>query len=341
MSELIQVDDVDLEQVEIEGTDYVYPVPRMDLAHIKLVSELSSAHAVGNIVALEADPEKYPAQGAYWIANEPQDLDFIVNTASLVKPDFKDTLERTLADEHTRSSFEWMGEHLEQGGNYIHAVPHGSISDIGLEHALMYAALASLGFKFRAGAVISEGVTTLGHEFRGAVVPAPQALVWAAHKMWLVIPRTKKVEESKFSEVVSDNQIGQQNRVVRSDIGSELDEGGTVITVAPSATSYMVDRETGVHWLAAPTLGTLKTMAHPNTYTHIAVGKIQDQDPSVYGLWGEPRQLSGSDEELEVAGYELMDDMTAGLNEMLPDMQFAFADPRKLGTKALQGMREG
>ncbi|HVA10714.1 MAG TPA: hypothetical protein VNG32_00925, partial [Candidatus Dormibacteraeota bacterium] len=225
MVERINIDGVALEREEVAGISYTYPIPRMPTEYIALSTELSSAHAKDKIVRLDTDPDLHPAQGAYFLSGQAQDWKFVANMGEIVDPRFKDMLEGLMQDRQKVKTLQRIGEHLEKGDSVVNAVPHNSLVDIGLMHALAYTGLGRLGYDFRAGIVISQGITGLAREFNGANVPLPTALSWASDKVWLVTPRTENARRSKFSEVVPASQINQQNKVVRADIADEQERG--------------------------------------------------------------------------------------------------------------------
>ena len=327
MSEQLNIDGVALEREEVAGISYTYPIPRMPNEYIALSTELSSAHADDKIVKLDTNPELHPAQGAYFLAGQAQDWEFVANMGEIVDPRFKNMLESLLQDKQKVKTLQRIGEHLENGDSVVNAVPHSSLMDIGLMHALAYTGLGRLGCDFRAGIVISQGVTGLASEFNGSNVPLPTALSWASDKVWLVTPRTENTRRSKFSEVVPASQINQQNKVVRADIADEQERGGMLITAALSGTSHQ--EENGIHWLNAPTPGTLRMFARSRTYIAVAFGKIEGSDTPTFGLHEELKQISGDDEVLEADGHELMSIMTDGLNTTVNATDFAYAGIHK------------
>jgi hypothetical protein len=257
MSENLHIAGVALERVEIEGITYTYPQQRIPLEYLALATDLSSAHADGDIVTLEANPEKYPAQGAYFLESQPKDYEFVTNMGNLVDSRFEALVNDIWHNHRKRQIFDRVGEHIDSGGTIVNSVPHGSLLDIGVMHAIPYVILDRLGVRFRAGIDISQGITGLGREFNGHKVELASALAWASNKIWFVTPRTKNTDESEFVQVVSADQIiGPQNRVVRADIAREQKVGGMFITAALSATSFVKNGE--VHEMVAPTVGSLR-----------------------------------------------------------------------------------
>ena len=327
MSEMITIAGVDLEQVEIEGITYSYPVERIPLDHLELATDLSSAHAEGTIVGLPTDPKAYPAQGAYFLESKPRDADFVINMGNLVDERFEGLLDNIFQDERKLQTLVRFAELLENGENIVNAVPHGSLLDIGVMHGLVYAGLSRLGANFRSGIAISQGVNGLGKEFNGYMVPLSTALSWACNKIWFVTPRTENSEKSEFAQVVPKDQIDQQNRVVRFDSQKEQKDGGMLITVAPSATSYK-RLASGERLLITPTLGTLKMFAHPNTHVAVAVGAIQYARRPSYELGAELTQLGGDDDAIIRQGDRILRIMTRGLNEMNGGSGFVYYEAR-------------
>jgi hypothetical protein len=323
MSEFLNIAGVELERVEVEGVTYTYPADRMPHEHLALATDLSSAHADGDdIVMLETDPEAYPAQGAYFLASEPRDHEFVTNMGNQVDSRFENMLDRMLEDKQQVKMLDRIAEHLESGGNIVNAVPHGSLLDIGVMHGLAYAALARNEVTFRSGIDISHGITGLGREFGGHKVALATALSWACHKIWFVTPRTENAARSEYSQVVPNSQIDQQNRVARADIAAEQDTGGMLITAALSATSYKLVGD--ARQLMAPTLGTLKMFVHPRTQLSVTVGEIQSAQQPIYEFNSRLWQLSEDEPVLKAQGDEILETMTADLNATVADSRFVY-----------------
>jgi hypothetical protein len=347
----IEIAGVPLERVEIGGVTYTYPDPRMPLQHIELAGGLSVSHAVDGIEPLPSDPKEYPVQGAYFMDNQPQEVDNIIEAGEVFVPGFKEIVKTAVEDPEISQGYKLMGDILAGGDNVVHAMEHGpkgSLVDIGVKHALAYCILTRLDYEFQAGIIYSEGLTRLGYRFMGTLLPMPNISSVAAHKTSFVIPNTATVQESGFKDGVPETDIGNQNLVVRTDISNGQDRGGRFITVTPSATSEQVARD-GTHWLASPTMGTLKILSHEyrdeskgvhrRTYTQLHVGRVQGLEVAENMLWGEPCLLV-DDSTLELQGQELMVDMAAGLNAASSDREYAFLDPRQYSEAQIKAFRE-
>jgi hypothetical protein len=347
----IEIAGVPLERVEIGGVTYTYPDPRMPLQHIELAGGLSVSHAVDGIEPLPPDPEKFPVQGAYFMENQPQEVEDIIAAGNVFVPGFGEIIKTAENDPEIRQGYERMGDILAGGDNVVHAMEHGptgSLVDIGVKHAIAYCVLNRLGYEFHSGIIYSEGLTRLGYRFMGTLMAMPNISGVAAHKTLFVIPNTDNVKESGFKDEVPDTDIGRQNLVVRTDISNGQDEGGKLITVMPSATSEQVARD-GTHWLVSPTVGTLKILSHEyrdeskgvhrRTYTQLHVGRVQGLEAAENMLWGEPRLLV-DDGTLELQGQELMVGMAAGLNAASSDRNYAFLDPRQYSTEQIKAFKE-
>jgi hypothetical protein len=316
---------VPVNQESIKGITYTFPVPRKPDEHVRLASGLSAAHARDGIVLLEASQERYPAQGAYFLDGQPQSPKFVVDMGNLIDPRFGPMLDRILLDEQKVETLQKIGKHLEKRGSIVNVVPHGSLLDIGLEDGLAYAALKRLGYEFRSGIMISQGVTHLGKEFKkfsDEPVPLSDALSWICHKEWLVTPRTENAQNA-FGRYVADEEIDKQNRAVRADILNEQENGGLFLTVAPSATSY-TKKEDGTYPLAAPNLATLRLFAHERTLVAVTFGAIHGSKRPAFGMHGELLQLSGNDDRLTAQGDELMRIMATGLNQVVRGAHFVY-----------------
>jgi len=322
MSEKLYIAGVELERVEREGMTCIYPAERIPLEYLALATDLSSAHADGDIVNIEANPEKYPAQGAYFIESEPQDHEFVTAMGHLVDSRFEALVDGVWNNYRKRQIFDKWGEHLDSGGTIVNGVPHGSLLDIGVFHAIPYVIFGRLGAKFRSGIDISQGINGLGREFNGQKVELARALGWASHKMWFVTPRTDNTEKSEFAQVVPANQIDPQNRVVRADLAQEQRIGGMFITAALSATSFVKNGE--VYEMVAPTVGSLRVFDHYRTRVSVVAGKIQGAAQPSYEMSSKLRRLMGNDQALARQGDELSISVTAGQNASVVGSKYAY-----------------
>ncbi|HTR71472.1 MAG TPA: hypothetical protein VMH41_14750 [Mycobacteriales bacterium] len=284
----------EVQEADRGGRRYTYPMDYPNLERIEASIELAASHDDGDVEGLKVDPQRYPAQDAYFSTGVAQSPSFVRAMAGLVDPRFGALFDRVLSDEGNVASLRAMGDHLAAGGNIVNAVPHGPLLDIGLMHALPYLALADLGYDLRIGIVISHGVAGRGRRFNDELVCLADALDWACDKVWYVTPQTRKTRESSYTEVASRVHIHQRNAVVRADIGSELDRGGMLLTVAPSATSNRTD-SAGVTWLESPTAGTMRLLAHPRTLVGIAGGRMLGMAEPGYSLGPELIAVSPDD----------------------------------------------
>lgn len=299
------------------GRRYVYPPDYPNLERIEASIELSASHDDGDVEGLKVDPDRYPAQDAYFSSGRAEPPDFVQSMAEVIDPRFGALVDEVLADDRLAANLRRIGDHLAAGGNVINAVPHGPLLDIGLLHAMAYIGLSRLGYQPTIGIVISHGVAGRGKRFNDDLVCLADALDWACDKIWYVTPQTANARASTYAEVAAAEHIRQRNAVVRHDIASTLDDGGTLITVAPSATSTRRDAA-GVHWLQTPTLGTMKLMSHPQTQVAVAVGRFLGAAAPSYDLDGEFLRLGGNADALTAQGDELMSRMVTGMRAIDP-----------------------
>jgi hypothetical protein len=300
-----------------DGRRYVYPPDYPNIERIEASIELSASHDDGDVEGLKVDPDRYPAQDAYFSSGRAQPPDFVKSMAEVIDPRFGALLDEVLNDDRQVAVLRRIGDHLAAGGNIINAVPHGPLLDIGLLHAMAYIALARLGYQPTIGIVISHGVAGRGKRFHDDLVCLADALDWACDKIWYVTPQTANARQSSYAEVAADEHIRQRNAVVRHDIAATLDEGGVLITVAPSATSTRRDAA-GVHWLQLPTLGTMKLMSHPKTRLAVAVGRFLGAATPAYDVRPELLELSGDAAALTAQGDDLMARMVKGMRAIDP-----------------------
>ncbi|HEX3705184.1 MAG TPA: hypothetical protein VHV76_01015 [Mycobacteriales bacterium] len=304
-----------LQEAERNGRRYAYPMDYPNEARIEASIQLSATHDDGDVEGLKVDPELYAAQDAFMSTGTARSADFVQAMACLIDVRFTDLLEAALADAETVASFHKLGEHLQGGGNVINAVPHGPLLDIGLLHATAYVAMSRLGYAPKMGIVISHGISGRGKRFGDDLVCLADALDWACDKVWYVTPRTANVKESTYVELVPGERITAHNAVVRTDIAASLDEGGFMITAAPSATSNRVGAD-GVHVIEPPTLGTLRLMSHPRTLIALAAGRVLGTPSPSYALVPDFPVLAGNGEQLNAQGAALIERLAAEMNRI-------------------------
>jgi hypothetical protein len=316
---------VTVQEAERAGRRYAYPEDYPNLDRISASIDLSAAHDDGDVEGLKVDPELYPAQDAYFSTGTAQPPDFVKSMASIIDPRFEALLEQALDDSRTVDTLHQIGAHLGGGGNVINAVPHGPLLDIGLLHATAYIALSRLGYSPRMGIVISHGISGRGKRFGPDLICLADALDWACDKVWYVTPRTSNVRESTYVELVSGERITAQNAVVLTDIAAALDDGGFVVTAAPSATTNKVGRD-GTQLIEPPTLGTIRLMAHPTTVVAIAAGRVLGATTPSYSIVPEFASFAGSGAELSAQGAALIDRLCTEMNVIDPETKYAVRD---------------
>jgi hypothetical protein len=308
-------------EAERSGRRYVYPADYPNLERIEASIALSSSHDDGDVEGLKVDPDRYPAQDAFFSTGTAQSADFVQAMACVIDPRFEGLMQRVLDDAGLVATLRRVGDHLASGGNVINAVPHGPLLDIGLLHAAACIALTRLGHDVHAGIVISHGIAGRGKRFNDDLVCLADALDWACDKVWYVTPRTENARESTYTELVSGERISQHNLVVRADIVATQDAGGFLITAAPSATSNRVDAA-GVNWIESPTPGTLRLMSHPKTQIMLAVGRVLGVRAPSYHIDPELTWFDGNTAELVVQGDALIDRLAAAMNAVDPDSTY-------------------
>ncbi|MBV9485361.1 MAG: hypothetical protein JO246_04830 [Frankiaceae bacterium] len=313
-------------EIDRGGRRYAYPLDYPNLERIEASIQLSASHDDGEVEGLKVDPDSYAAQDAYFSTGKAQSPDFVKAMAEVIDPRFDALLSDVLADERKVDTLRRMGDHLATGGNIVNAVPHGPLLDIGLQHAMAFVGLSRLGYRFTIGIVISHGVAGRGKRFNDDLVCLADALDWACDRVWYVTPQTPKTRQSSYAEVVSAEHIQHRNAIVRADIAAAQDEGGILITVAPSATSIRTDSH-GTHWLEAPTLGTMRLMSHPKTQVAIAVGRVLGAATPSYDLVPEFLTLDSDVDELSSQADELMARMVEGMRLADPGERYEIGRP--------------
>lgn len=328
-----------VEQRTVDSITFSYPPADVRLTQDQLgpLCRLSAAHAVGEVVSLDPDLEAYPALGAVWVESPKQSVETMVGIGSIVSERFGDVVEEVLRDRRRREAMMHIGNLLEGGNNVIHALPHGSILDIGLGHGVPVVALTRLGFQFNSSVMISAGVTALGHKFQGVKVPLVNALSGGADKVLLTVPRTENVKKSDFAKAVPASQIDGINEIVVDEVADEQEEGGWLITLSPDATSYRKGPN-GKNRLAVPGKGTLRVMAHPKTYVQAAAGRFVGTEHPTYDFFGGLHQLSMHRLMRHLQGDAIMLDMVDGLMEQTGD-EFDYRPRHRLGVRVVRAFQ--
>lgn len=313
---------ITLQEADRNGRRYAYPMDYPNVERIEASIQLSAQHDDGDVEGLKVDPETYAAQDAYFSTGTAKSAEFVKGMACLIDPRFEQLIERVLADDAIVAAYHRLGEHIASGGNAINAVPHGPLLDIGLLHATAQYVLTDLGYSPKMGIVISHGISGRGKRFGDDLVCLADALDWACDKVWYVTPRTANVRESAYVELVPGERITQHNAIVRTDIAETLDQGGIVITLAPSATSNRV-RSDGVHQIEPVSLGTLRLMSHPKTLVAIAAGRVLGAPTPSYSLVPDFTVLEGNGEQLNQQGATLITRLAEEMNRIDAPTKYA------------------
>jgi hypothetical protein len=330
----------------VEGIDYSYPPAELglDAGQIEAMCKLPSSHAVGDMVLLEADQERFPGQGAFCVESPLPDTDTMMALGEVVHPGYGKFIESVLGDNHMLRRLRRVGEKLEAGRNVAHAIFHGPLLDDGLAHGAMVVALKVLRYDFQAAMIVSGGTAGLGLKLRGenvpegTMLPVTNGLNTACDKLWHTIPRTDNARESDFGRLVTEEQIKGWNDLTVGGIGSDLDEGGWLFTILPDGSTHKLGPD-GEYVLFNPGRRTLEMMAHRGTYVQAAGGRFQDRDQPLYGLFGDLRRLSRFERLRLLQGDAMMLDMAAGASALVPDEEFRVEPPRRVGSFAVGMLR--
>lgn len=302
---------------------FYYPDRRLNDHQLELAAGLSVAHAVGEIQAIPIDTENNPAQGSWRMDSkpiQPEGLEYIAND---VYPRSDEILKDLETGEYA-DRVQHIGELLTKGRTIMNAIPHSSISDIGLAHGLPVIALRKLGYEFRSAMVVSQGVTTLGREYHGHVVPVPDYLGFMCDTTWFVYPNTDKTANSELAQEVSMEVLKEPNALAKADMLDMQGKGGLFVTSAVNATSYMRGKR-GEHLLAGITPGTIETMTNPLTRIQRLIVELMGREKPVFEFYGPPLTLYSASEVHDQVGRV----MALELERALPGQRFVYLDPRK------------
>lgn len=307
-----------------------YPPNPLSEEQLDLAAGLSSSHAVGDIQRLTVDPEtnqRHPAQGAWRMDSQPiptESLELIARDVYLPSGQVLEGLQN--GDRSDRVKY--IGQLLASGHTVVNAIPHSSISDIGLAHGLTTIALRNMGYEFNSGMVVSQGVTMLGREYHGHVVPVPDYLGFMCDTVWFVYPNTEKTAGSELAREVPGEVLKEHNGLVKNDMLEEQRKGGWFITSAVNATSYIKGKD-GQNLLAGITPGTIATMTQRGTRVQRSLIELTGREEPVFEFYGPPLNLyTPGDVHDEVGNV-----MAIQLGKALPGERFIYLDPRS-GMKA-------
>ncbi len=306
-----------------EFPQYHYPKNRLDKRQLELAADLSSSHAVGIIQPLEVDPEKYPAMGAWRVDSKPIAPEDLERIAHDVYPPSDGVLE-DLQTGRQAEKIHRIGELLTSKHSIINTIPHSSISDIGLAHGLPVIALRKLGYKFRSGMVVSQGVTMLGREYHGLMIPVPDYLGYMCDTSWYVYPKTDKTASSELVEEVSEEMLKEPNGLVKTDMLAQQGEGGWFITSAVNATSYIRGKN-DEHLLAGITSGTIETVMEERTRVQKSIAEMMGREQPIFELCDEPLNIKTADEAHDLIGHGMAHD----LQRAISGARVIYLDPRR------------
>ena len=314
-----------MQEEQEEYPRFYYPSEELRLSdnQLELAAGLSSSHAIGEIEPVPVDREEHGAQGAWRMDSQPiqpEGLEFIAHE---VYPRSDEPLEALRTGKQS-DRIHQIGELVTGGNTVVNAIPHSSISDIGLAHGLPVIALREAGYKFRSAMIVSQGVTMLGREYHGRLVPIPEYLGYMCDIVWFVYPNTDKTAESDLAKEVTTEMLKEPNGLVKVDMDTEQSEGGLFITSAVNATSYMRGRN-GEHLLAGFTPGAVGTMTHGNTWTQTTIAELMGRDEPILDFCGEPVNITTADQAHDVVGLG----MAENLKLAMPGEDFVYVDPRR------------
>jgi hypothetical protein len=308
---------------------YTYPETRVPDDYLEAALELSRGHVDGQIIELPIAPGTYHAQGAYMLDGPDVGPKTVKQMASVLEPNFENTFDKVMANHKTVDSIKHWGDILQSGGNVVHAINHGHTLDMGLQHALAYAALKELGVEFKNGFVISQGIARLAGEFFGMKIPYVNALKWPCDYVWLVTPNTSNARSMavrKRAEFAALSQ--QQNTFIKAHLRQTQDQGSAFITVAPSGTTNR-QVSPGVREIALPIEGTLRLFDHPRTIVTVVGANILRAATAEYSIVTPFIHLNGNRERILAQGHYMCQLMAAQMNHIDPHTEYRLADVPK------------
>lgn len=310
--------------------------PERELQMLETLAGIAGRHVEasnGRLALLPIDPERYPAQRAYYVDGTPQGAGIIETVANAASGHFPE-LQRQLADIESKSQeISRVGELLKGGNNVVLATNHGDLIDIALVEAAVCCSLEKLGYQARSGIIISKMISVLGYRFGEEVTPAVDALQLLCDDIYLSFPRTETTSRSGLARLLP-SDIERHNRKMRQHVKRNLKQGqpeadtpkpgGLLLAMAPSGTT---DKQTAERNFRLGTIGhgTAEMMTQDKTYVLPMAVWLQPEATSL-ALADVPRVLRD-----EAAAHRTMGRIATTLTGLVGEKTFHYAAAKEMG----------
>ena len=301
-----------------------------EIEMLKELAKLAQPHAEssnGTLELLEVDPIKYPFQLDLHIEGNPQPPAVVESIASIAEPNFLKLVEKFNDYESTNQELSRIGQLLKGGNNVIIATNHGNLIDIALVEAALYSSLSKLDYQFNTGIIISKMIAFLGYKLGSDSAPCADILKILCNDVFLSFPRSESIKKSKISRLLP-NEIDRHNKLMRRLVKNKLDEGGTLLAVAPSG-SKDTRNESGAYTLQTLKSGTIDLIKHPKSYV-LPVAIWLGKDEPIMEIADIPRLIT-SDED----AHSMMSGIAKTLTENVESINFKYNSPQHIGRTAL------
>jgi hypothetical protein len=275
----------------------------------------------GQLVMLEADPERYCAQQGVHLAGAPQPPVVIEGVAVLAEARFPELLAAMTMAEARHGSLTTLAKHLRQGGNCVLVTNHGSLIDIALAEAALVCALAHHDVTFRTGIIISKVVSMIGITLGTEMLAAADALTMLCDDVFLSFPRTKEVAQSALTTELGAD-IDLHNTAVKDLVRGTLDAGSTLLAMAPSGS---VDRSDPTDdttiLLEGLSRGTMAWLQRPDVMVLPIAVWLRDRAATLEVVEG-PRRITDDHE-----AHAMMHEMASVLTKNVARRRFVYEGP--------------
>lgn len=214
-------------------------------------------------VGVGQDPWDYVAEAQ----TEPVSIEDADVAAEIVRPKYAIVRDAIHNDKDSVKIINEVDEYLGQGGNVFVPAAHKDIVDV----AFAVKIVSDMVTRSRkdqtppdSTIIVSKGVTEIGWNLNGHVLPTMSALHMLFKNALLSWPRTDTAKDT-IEKYLPSNVVTNQNSLVKAKLDSMLKIGGLLVAVAPSGTTKHETGESDELKLAPASKGSLGLMIGNNS----------------------------------------------------------------------------